>query len=65
MTISGANFAAGAAVSIGGVAATSVTVVSSTSITGGHRGAARPEPADVTVTIDGRSSTLAFRVHVT
>ena len=58
MTISGANFAAGAAVSIGGSAATSVAVVSSTSITA-VTGASAAGAAGVTVTIDGRSSTLA------
>lgn len=58
VAISGANFSAGAAVTIGGVAATAVTFVSSTSIqatTGAHAAGA----ADVTVTVDGRSSTLA------
>jgi len=58
VAISGANFSAGAAVTIGGVAATTVTFVSSTSIqatTGAHAAGA----ADVTVTVDGRSSTLA------
>jgi len=58
VTISGANFAAGAAVSIGNVAATSVTVVSSTSITA-VTGASAAGAASVTVTVDGRSSTLA------
>ena len=58
VTISGANFAAGAAVSIGGSAATSVAVVSSTSITA-VTGASAAGAAGVTVTIDGRSSTLA------
>ncbi|MFO7694274.1 MAG: IPT/TIG domain-containing protein [Vicinamibacterales bacterium] len=58
VTISGANFAAGAAVSVGGAPATSVTVVNSTSITavtGAHAAGA----ASVTVTVDGRSSTLS------
>jgi hypothetical protein len=58
VAISGANFSAGAAVTIGGVAATTVSVVSTTSIqatTGTHAAGA----ADVTVTVDGRSSTLA------
>lgn len=58
VTISGVNFSAGAAVAIGGVAATNVTFVSSTTIratTGAHAAGA----ADVTVTIDGRSGTLA------
>jgi hypothetical protein len=58
VAISGANFSAGAAVTIGGVAATTVTFVSSTRIqatTGAHAAGA----ADVTVTVDGRSSTLA------
>ena len=58
VTISGANFASGATVTIGGVAASSVSIASSTSIqavTGAHAAGA----ADVTVAVDGRSSTLA------
>jgi len=58
VAISGANFAAGASVSIGGVAATAVTFVSSTSIQA-TTGARAAGAADVTVTVDGRSSTLA------
>jgi hypothetical protein len=58
VTIRGANFASGATVTIGGVAAASVTVTGSTSIqaTTGPRQAGA---ADVSVTVDGKSSTLA------
>lgn len=57
VTIGGANFAAGATVIIGGVTATNVQFVSSASlkVTTPARAAG---PADVTVTVDGRSSTL-------
>jgi hypothetical protein len=58
VTISGANFAAGASVTIGGVAATGVSVASSTSLQA-TTGARAAGAADVTVTVDGRSSTLA------
>jgi len=58
VTISGANFAAGATVVIGGVAATNVSVVGSTSIQA-TTGARAAGAAEVTVTVDGRSSTLA------
>ena len=58
VTISGANFATGATVTIGGVAATSVSVASGTSIQA-TTGARAAGAADVTVTVDGRSSTLA------
>jgi len=58
VTVSGINFAAGATVTIGGVTATNVRIVSSTSIlaaTGPHQAG----PAEVTVTVDGRASTLS------
>jgi hypothetical protein len=58
VTISGANFATGAAVTIGGVTATNVRVVSSTSIlavTAAHQAGS----ADVTVTVAGGASTLS------
>ena len=57
ITITGANFAAGATVSVGGAAATSVVVVSATSITAvtAARGAGSVE---VTVTVNGRSGSL-------
>jgi hypothetical protein len=58
VTISGANFAIGATVTIGGVAATNVSVASSTSIRA-TTGARAAGAADVTVTVDGNSSTLA------
>jgi hypothetical protein len=58
VTISGANFATGASVTIGGVAATVVSVAGSTTIQA-TTGARAAGTADVTVTIDGRSSTLA------
>jgi hypothetical protein len=59
VTITGSNFVSGATVSLGGVAATSVTVVSATSITatsGAHAGGA----ADVVVTNpDSQAATLS------
>jgi hypothetical protein len=58
VAVSGANFAAGATVTIGGVAATNVRVISSTSIlavTGAHAAGA----VDVVVTVSGLSSTLS------
>ena len=55
--ISGANFAAGASVTIGGVAATNVVVESATSITG-TTGAHAAGAADVVVTVSGRSGSL-------
>jgi hypothetical protein len=58
VTVSGANFAAGATVTIGGVAATNVSVLSSTTIQA-TTAARSAGAADVTVTVDGRSSTLA------
>ena len=58
VTIGGANFVTGATVTIGGVAATNVSVVSSTTIQA-TTAARTAGAADVTVTIDGRSSTLA------
>jgi hypothetical protein len=58
VTIAGTNFAAGAAVTIGGVAATSVTVVSSTSLTA-VTGAHATGAADVVVTVGGQTGTLA------
>jgi hypothetical protein len=58
VTISGANFATGATVTIGGVAATNVSVAGSTSLQA-TTGARAAGAADVTVTVDGRSSTLA------
>jgi hypothetical protein len=58
ITITGTNFAAGATVTLGGVAATGVTVVSSTSITAttpaGTAGA-----STVVVTVNGQSGSLA------
>lgn len=58
VTISGANFAAGAAVTIGGVAAANVSVAGSTTIQA-VTGARAAGAGDVTVTVDGRSNTLA------
>jgi hypothetical protein len=58
VTISGVNFAAGAVVTIGGAAAANVRVSGSTKIlavTGPHAAGA----VDVTVAVDGRSSTLS------
>jgi hypothetical protein len=59
VTVKGSGFAAGAAVAIGGVAATGVVVAGSTSLTA-LTGAHATGLADVTVTIPGpRSATLA------
>jgi hypothetical protein len=58
VTIRGANFAAGATVAIGGVAATTVSVVSSTSIQA-TTGARAAGAGDVSVVVDGKASTLA------
>jgi hypothetical protein len=58
VTISGANFAAGASVSIGGAAATDVTVVSSSTLTAKTPQHAAAE-ADVVVTVAGRNGALA------
>jgi hypothetical protein len=58
VTVSGVNFSAGATVAIGGVAATNVTFVSSTTIKA-TTGASAAGAAEVTVTVDGRSGTLA------
>lgn len=55
--IAGANFAAGASVTIGGVAATNIVVESATSITG-TTGAHAAGAADVVVTVSGRSGSL-------
>jgi hypothetical protein len=57
VTITGTNFAAGAAVTVGGLAATNVTIVSGTSLTAvtPARGAG---PADVAVSVGGRSGSL-------
>lgn len=58
VTLTGANFSAGAAVTVGGAAATQLTVVSPTSIT-----ATTPQHAagavDVVVTLNGQSGALA------
>ena len=56
--ISGANFGAGGAVvTVGGVPATDVVVESSSSITA-KTGAAAPGPAEVAVTVSGRTGRL-------
>lgn len=57
VTISGANFAAGASVTLGGVAATNVVVAGSTTITA-VTGAHALGAADVVVTQGGLSATL-------
>ncbi|HOQ60993.1 MAG TPA: IPT/TIG domain-containing protein [Vicinamibacterales bacterium] len=57
VTISGANFAQGASVAIGGVAATNVVVASSTVITA-VTGAHAAGPGDVAVTQGGLTATL-------
>lgn len=56
--ITGANFTAGAAVTIGGVAASEVVVESATSIAARTGTRTAEGPADVTVTSGGRSGTL-------
>ena len=58
VTISGANFATGASVSIGGAAATDVTLVSSSTLTAKTPQHAAAE-ADVVVTVAGRNGALA------
>jgi len=57
ITVTGANFAAGATVTIGGLAATNVIVTGATSLSAvtPPRGAG---PADVAVTVGGRAATL-------
>jgi hypothetical protein len=55
--ISGANFVAGAVVTIGGVPATDVVVESSSAITA-KTGRSAPGPADVAVTVAGRTGSL-------
>jgi hypothetical protein len=57
VTITGTNFAAGATVTIGGVAATGIQVVSATSITA-TTGAGAGATADVIVTVAGQSGRL-------
>ncbi len=64
MTLTGTGFTTGATVTIGGVAATSVVVVSATSITA-VTAAHAPGAVDVVVTnLDGQSGSLAERLHV-
>ncbi len=58
VTLTGTNYSAGATVSIGGVAATGVTVVSATTITA-TAGPHTPGTVDVVVTSNGTASTLA------
>src|SRR5581483_5713314 len=59
ITITGTGFSPGAVVSVGGIAATGVTVVSSTQITATTAGSHTDGAADVVVTnIDGQSGTL-------
>ena len=58
VTVRGANFVTGATVTVGGVAATGVTVTGSTTIQA-TTAARAAGPADVSVTVDGKSSTLA------
>jgi hypothetical protein len=58
VTITGTNFAPGATVTVGGVAATSVAVVNLTSLTA-VTGAHATGSADVMVTVGGQSGTLA------
>jgi hypothetical protein len=55
--ISGANFEAGAVVTIGGVPATDVVVESSSAITA-KTGPSAPGAADVAVTVGGRTGRL-------
>jgi hypothetical protein len=57
VTISGENFAVGASVTVGGVAATSVTILSSTTLTA-ITPARAAGPADVAVAVGGRQATL-------
>ena len=57
VTISGANFAVGASVTIGGAAATDVAVASASSITA-RAPAHAAGPADVVVTVNGQAASL-------
>ena len=57
VTITGANFAAGATVTVGGAAATNVVVASATSITA-TTAARSAGSVEVTVTVNGRSGSL-------
>ncbi len=57
--ISGSNFAAGASVTIGGVAAADVVVNSASSISAKTSARSTAGPADVTVTVAGKAGTLA------
>ena len=63
ITVTGANFAAGVQVTVGGAAATNVIVTSSTTLTAttSTRSAGTVE---VTVTLDGRAGTPAGRLHL-
>ena len=57
ITITGANFAAGATVTVGGAPATNIIVVSATSITA-TTGARAAGSVEVTVTVNGRAGSL-------
>ena len=57
ITITGANFAAGAVVTVGGTPATNIVVASPTSITA-TTGARAAGSVEVTVTVDGRAGSL-------
>ena len=57
VTISGENFAVGASVTLGGVAATGVTVLSGTTLTA-TTAAHAAGPADVVVSVSGRQASL-------
>ncbi len=64
VTLTGTGFTTGATVTIGGVAATNVIVVSATSITLTTRGAQRRGGHVVVTNPDGQSGSLAERLHV-
>lgn len=59
VTVTGTNFAAGATVTVGGTAATDVTVVSATSLTARTPARAGTGTADVAVTVNSRTALLA------
>lgn len=64
LTLTGTNFVSGASVSIGGTAATSVTVVNSTTITCLTPAKAASDGYDVTVTTSNGSDTLTAALEV-
>ena len=64
VTLTGQNFASGATVTFGGVAATSVVVVNATQITANTPAHAQGSVNVVVANPDGQSATLNRRIHV-